>query len=294
MRMILFVVLLAASYPAHAAFNLGKVREGIREGIGNLDKDIGNCFQGGCDVFWILNQRIDDGIQSKANSLVGPARDAFIQVMDDLFKNKLNSFLDKVNDDASGRIDQASDRADKIVNETITGVLHIIDATGDLIENASAELQKAILLGSQEANNLVDKINKDAINLVDKINRDLSELIEDIDCKGIGIVEVVKDFVTELTAFPRPWDHCYTDLGYWFSVPSSNDPLNWYRINKCLLIRDVDNSKTVYDIRFNYARLSLWARRMKCIAQNQLATQIADEDSKTYAKSFEMWFLASR
>src|SRR5262249_54568685 len=138
----------------------------------NLGKEIGHCFHGGCDVVWSLNQRIDDGIQSKANSLFGPARDAFIQAMTDLFDNKLNPFLDKVNNDLSARIGQAGDRADKIIKEATNGILKIVDAAGDLADKTAGDITKIILLGGQEADRLVDKINED-----------ISRLVDDVDCK---------------------------------------------------------------------------------------------------------------
>jgi hypothetical protein len=62
----------------------------------DLGKEIGNCFHGGCDVVSDQNRRIDGGIRSKAESLFGPARDAFIQAMTELFDKKLNPFPDRI------------------------------------------------------------------------------------------------------------------------------------------------------------------------------------------------------
>jgi hypothetical protein len=249
----------------------------------NFGKELGNCFQGGCDVVWGVNQRSDAGIQSKASSLFGPARDAFIQAMTDLFDKKLNPFLDRVNNDLSARIEQAGDRADKIVNETTDGILKIIDAAGDLSDKTSGDVQKIISLAFRETDALVNKINAD-----------ISQLIDDIDCKVNGTYQGVIDYFRQLVTLPHPANSCYRDLGYILSVPDGTDTINWYRITKCVWTQDLDNSRTTEDIKNNYARLSVLARRMKCITQDALATQLANEDSKKYAQSFEIWLLSSR
>jgi hypothetical protein len=242
MRAIFVIVLLATvipSFPA-AAFNLGK--------------ELGNCFHGGCDVVWGLNRRIDQGIQSKAASLVGPVRDAFIQAMTDLFDKKLNPFLDKVNDDLGARIDQVGNRADKIVDETTTGILKIIDAAAEVAEQTSGDVQKIILLSFRETDLLVDKINGD-----------ITALVDDIDCKFNGTFQGLIDELSRLLpAPPHPFDLCYTGLGYILTVPDRIDIINWYRITKCVWKRDLDSSKTVEDITSNYARLSTLARRVRC------------------------------
>jgi len=249
----------------------------------NLGKDVGNCFQGGCDVVWSLNQRIDQGIQSEANSLIGPARDAFIAAMADLFDNRLSPFLGRVNDDLSARIGQVGDRADKIVSETTDGLLKIIDAAGDLADRTSGDFQKIILSATREA-----------ANLEDKVNRDIAALVDDIDCKVNGTFEGLVDYFRQLATIPHPADACYRALGYFLTRPDSTDTTNWYRITKCVYMRDLDNSSTVSDIKFNYTRLSQLARRYRCIAQDPLATQLANADTKVYVTKFEMWFLASR
>ena len=203
--------------------------------------------------------------------------------MTDLFDRKLNPFLDKLNDDTSARIAQAGDRADKIVQETTDGILKIIDAAGDLAERTSGDVQRIIV-----------QVVRDANALIEKVNADLLALVDDIDCKIDGSIQGVIDYFRRLPTIPHPLDSCYTDLGYIITVPDGTDTINWYRITKCLRTRDLDNSKTVEDITSNYARLAELARRMKCVAQVPLATQLANADSKRYAASFELWFLASR
>ena len=261
-------VLIVATTPANA-FNLGK--------------EAGNCFHGGCDIVWGINQRVDAGVRSKAESLFGPARDAFIEAMDHLFDKKLNPLVDRLNDDLSAKIGQVGDRADKIVQETTDGILKIVDSAGDLADKVTNDVNKIILVTFHEADQLIDKVNTD-----------IKALLDDVDCKVNGSINGVVDYFRQLATFAHPWDACYTDLGYFATVPDATDTINWYRITKCTWTRDLDNSKTVEDIKYNYARLSVLARRMRCIAQDAPATQLANTDANNYARNFEMWLLASR
>jgi hypothetical protein len=270
-----------AAFAGSAVF--ASVTQSGVSGAFDLNKEVGHCFHGGCDLVWSLNQRIDDGIQSKSESLFGPARDAFIQAMNVLFDQKLNPFLSNVNTDLAARIGQVGDRADKIVAETTTGVLDVIDAAGNLSEKTTGDVQKVILLSFNQADTLENKINSD-----------VSALVEDVDCKVNGTFEGLIDWFRQLVTIPHPTDACYTILGYRFSVPDSIDTINWYRITKCEWTKDLNNSQTVEDVKYNYARLSVLSRRMKCIAQDPIATQLANTDAKTYAESFEIWKLASQ
>ena len=161
-----------------------------------MGREIGNCFHGGCDVIWGINQRIDQGIQSKANSLVGPARDAFIQAMTDLFDKKLNPFLDRANNDLSAENGSGREiEPDKLVEETTNGILAIIDAAAEVAEKTSGDVQKIILLSFHEADKLIDKVNLKILALVD-----------DVDCKVNGTFGGVIDFFRQLATPPHPFD----------------------------------------------------------------------------------------
>ncbi len=247
----------------------------------NLGREVGHCFHGGCDVIWGVNQRIDDGIRSKAESIATPFREAFEAAMTQLFDKKLTPFWEKVNGDLAARIDQGGDRADKIIRETQDGVLKIIADAAALAEKTAGDVAQIIQQSFAEANSLEAKINDD-----------LRALVEDIDCKIGGTRDGLIDWLRQLVTFPHPWDSCY--MSYGVLPPSSTDYVNWYRIIKCTYVRDLDNSKTVEDIKFNYARLSQLSRRTRCVAQDPVTSvQLADE-SHAYAINFEMWRLASR
>ena len=126
----------------------------------NLGKEIGHCFHGGCDVVWTLNQRFDEGIMSKSQSIIGPAKDAFLQAMEILFDKKINPMIDKINTDFSDRLDQAG----QILRTTEKGVDEIIDRAAEkatLLEHKLIEDIKSQIIDNsfRQANDLVDKVD---------------------------------------------------------------------------------------------------------------------------------------
>ena len=188
----------------------------------DLGKEIGHCFHGGCDAIWSANQRIDDGIRSKSDSLVGPAKTAFDNSMRVLVDNRLNPLLDKLNGDLSARIDQASNRADQVLNDTQSGILTIIDHAGDIAAKTDGTVKAIIKQTFDDTDALERKVNFDVLNLID-----------DVDCKIDGSFEKLKAWLASLVTVPHPFEACYTDLGYVLSTPSNTDYVNWYRITQC-------------------------------------------------------------
>jgi hypothetical protein len=252
----------------------------------NLSKEIGHCFHGGCDVAWTLNQRFDEGIRSKSESIVGPAKEAFLQAMDMLFDKKLNPMIDKINTDFSDRLDQAG----TILQNTEKGIDEIIDRAAE----------KAILLEHESIDDIksqiIDASFKQANDLVDKVDNDIEKLIADIDCKFAGQEAAIQEYIKATFSFiPHPLDECYRDNGFVFSLPDSRDYINIYFILKCQYNRDLRNSSNVGLIKKNYSRLVSIARRFQCIEQsNHAFYEVTSQDIKTASEKFEMWLLASQ
>jgi hypothetical protein len=248
----------------------------------DLGKEVGNCFSGGCDVIWGINQRIDGGLRSKSESLVGPAKQAFDEAMTQLFNTHLNPFLANLNSDLAARIDQGADRANALVHETENGILALIDHAGDIAERTNGDVQQTVNLVFNEATAFETKVDKD-----------LSSLVADIDCKVNGTYDGLILWFSTLVTSPHPFDACYTTLGYYVTTPASQDYINWYRITKCEYMKDLDQSHTVYDIKANYARLSELARRFSCVAQDPVSTSLLTSDVATYVRNYDLWRIAS-
>jgi hypothetical protein len=102
----------------------------------NIGREAGNCFSGGCDVIWHLNQRFDQGLQSKSESLVGPAKQAFDDAMRELFDQRLTPMIGMVNSMAAARIWQAQGAADDVIRTAETGVDQILDHAAAVVRSA--------------------------------------------------------------------------------------------------------------------------------------------------------------
>jgi hypothetical protein len=68
---------------------------------------IGGCFHGDCDAIWKLNQAFDSGLRSKSESIVGPFKQAYFDVANDLVNIKINPMISDIDSRIAGRLSQA-------------------------------------------------------------------------------------------------------------------------------------------------------------------------------------------
>ena len=252
----------------------------------DLGKEVGNCFSGGCDVAWHLNQRVDQGIRSKAESLVGPVREAFLEATNVLFDEKINPLIDKVDRISKARLQEV----EGLVKDTEAGILNII-------ETAAAEAQNT-------AHHTVQEIRKDIIDntfiqvnqTIDSVNTKARNLVQETDCRINGSIAQHQEWIENTIVFlPKPFNDCYTRRGFVFTTPSGTDYFNQYLINQCMIEKELDASTTVGEIRNQYARLSVLARRYACIVRDAgPAESEIYEDADRYSQSYALWFLATR
>jgi hypothetical protein len=252
----------------------------------NPAKDIGKCFHGGCDVSYQLNKRIDDGIRSKSEAMVGPVKEAFIEAMDVLFDKKLNPMIDKINLAATARLDQVG----TLISEAQTGIDEIIDHAAD---RANALVGQSVETIKKD---IIDNTFQQADALVDKIDDSIHDIIRQIDCELLdGNVAAVDEFVSaQLKLLPGLFDGCYRVAGVGVLGPKASDWIMIYRIRQCQLEKELHKSATVAAVRDNYARLLLVTRRFKCIMIEPNAVQLLAEDSERYGLAFELWTRASK
>lgn len=252
----------------------------------DLRKEIGNCFSGGCDVAWNLNKRVDDGIRSKAESLVGPVKEAFIEATNILFDEKIGPLIDKVDRISKARLVEI----EGLVKETEAGILNVI-------ETAAAEAQKTTHQTVQEIRkDIIDSTFTQVNQTVDLINTKARDLIQNIDCRIDGSVSKFQEWVKHTIVFvPRPFNDCYTRRGFVFTTPSGTDYFNHYLINQCMYEKDLDKSTTIEEIKNQYARLSLLARRFACIVRDAGPAEAEIyADADRYSQSYALWVLATK
>jgi hypothetical protein len=243
------------------------------------------CFQGGCDVVWQLNQRFDDGVRSKSESLVGPAKQAFIDAMNVLFDQKLKPLIDQIDAVATGRLAQF----DKTVKDAEAGIDAIITHAGivavDLVGQTTEQIKTKI----------IDEAFLQADALVDKVTANVNAIIENVDCKIDGQRDKLIEWWRSMIPFANPLNHCYRENGATIFVPTSDDYIKKYRIQECLHKDDLNASRTVRDVKDNYARLLLLVRRFACITnQTPEAQLIINRDGARYHRDFEAWWLMSQ
>jgi hypothetical protein len=119
------------------------------------------CFQGGCDVVWQLNKRFDDGLRSKSESLVGPAKQAFIDAMNVLFDDKLKPLIAQIDAVATGRLSQL----DQTVKDAEAGIDAIIAHAGVVAANLVGQTTDQI------KTKIIDEAFLQADELVSNITR---------------------------------------------------------------------------------------------------------------------------
>ncbi|WP_085043905.1 hypothetical protein [Ensifer aridi] len=252
----------------------------------DLREEVGNCFSGGCDVAWKLNRRVDQGIRSKAESLVGPVKEAFIEATNVLFDEKIGPLIDKVDRISKARLQEV----DALVKETEAGILNVI-------ETAAAEAQNTTHQTVQEIRkDIIDNTFAQVNQTIDLINTKAADLIRNIDCRINGSVAEYQEWIQNTLVFvPKPFNDCYTKRGFVFTTPSGTDYFNHYLINQCMIEKELDESTTVEEIKNQYARLSILARRFSCIVRDAgpAEAEIYD-DADRYSQSYALWVLATK
>jgi hypothetical protein len=243
------------------------------------------CFQGGCDLVWQLNKRFDDGLRSKSESLVGPAKEAFIQAMNVLFDQKLKPMITQIDTVATARLAQ--------FNQTIQDAERGIDA---ILTHAG--VVAAGLVGQtadQIKTRIIDEAFAQADALVDRVTASVNEIIENVDCKIDGQRDKLVEWWRSIIPLANPLNHCYRENGATIFAPASDDYIKKYRIQECLYKDDLTASGTVRDLTDNYGRILLLVRRFACITNQTPAAQlIINRDGARYQKEFQIWWLMSQ
>lgn len=238
-----------------------------------------------CDVIWEANKRIDGGLRSKSESLVGPAKDAFIEAMDYLFSQKLTPFLDKVDGMAAARLNQVQG----IVDNAEKGIHDIIDHAATTAEKLADRTVEQI------KQQIIKETFAEARILVDDIDAKLNAIIDKIDCTIRESRDAVIEWVrSQGQLLPNLLDVCYRINGYYLGAPRSDDYLKIYRIRQCQLEQELAASKTAGAIMDNYARLAELGNRFGCIMNDASSRALMERDSEGYRRRFHIWFVATK
>jgi hypothetical protein len=238
MRLFWLVVAAFLAQSAHVAEGAGFFENAWREG--------NNCaLHGGCDVIWSANRALDDGIRSKAESLTGPLKTLYEQVMADFVNNKWPALLSGL--DVSIRNDV------NLIDSKVTELLNRVEAISDhVIDHLQDGAQKLIADVSDDANRLIVRMSTEARTILD----------DEVNCK------IVHGALAEAEADIQSWfSHFHwttTCEGEHGGNPSQNDYTNMTLIAWCDVKRSITLKSNVLEIYRKYAELSDKTTKMRC------------------------------
>jgi ElaB/YqjD/DUF883 family membrane-anchored ribosome-binding protein len=236
--------------------------------------DLGRCFSGGCDVAWELNRRFDDGLRSKSAGLVGPIKQAYFDIANDLFDTKLRPMINDIDQRAQARIKD---------------VKSLVDDAGKIIDTSLAAAERAAHNTLEQAQAIVKETKAQIDDAIKKID----EEIEKVSCIEGKTVNDVRKLITLDWAIVH-FDSCYTDLNYKWSSPDFDNDVDKYLIKKCLIEKDLNGSLTVKRIIENISRLSQLASETECILRKTTGSTLASDDANRYTKDFAVWYLTAK
>jgi hypothetical protein len=280
--------LLAGLLPIHNAAHSRSLFE-------NIKRETGRCFHGGCDVAWHLNKRFDDGLRSKAESLVGPAKAAFIEASDHLFNKHVGPTIDRV-DAILGTLGARLDQTRDIVHDIEHGIDALLDKAQEVAKSTLGDVQAIVNTTFDRADELLRKAVQQA-----------QELIRHLACLRDGTAQVARAAMSDLArAFsPLPTfmitalNQCYSQHGHMFLYdyltrpPASDDFIRIFYIKECQIREEMGRHSEVDQIVRSYIELEELARRTTCamegnvLAQSELAQRVS-----YYRERAAIWQLA--
>jgi hypothetical protein len=230
----------------------------------NIGHEAGSCLHGGCDVIWSLNQRFDKGLSSKVESLAGPAKQAFEEAADYLFKNELDPFLSRVDSLTEARIAQI----DKVFQDAIAKAE---TATNNTIDRVRSEI---ILTASEEIKKIAD------------------EILNDVKCALFVTSAEAQRFIdNNFTIF----GNLRRTIGDLFNKCAPLDQNNYYSIyfgRKCQYDIQIASSNTVEGLRTSYLEYLEFSSRSICLLSSPKAKQEVASHVSEYARHLDLWSLA--
>lgn len=250
--------------------------------IKDFEREVGNCFSGGCDVVWHLNRQVDSGIRSKASSMAEPFRQAFVDAMHQVFASEVNPLIDKLNLIGLNYFGEAQKLADEIGARAEA-----------IIERAGDQVSANIVLFRQQ---VIETAGKEARALVADIGGRVDKLIDDLRCAAEGAQKGAAEWVKQQITWFGSSNPCWVEYGARWKAPASDDYIKIFRIRECEIRRSISDAKTVRGLLDGYSALNIWARGMRCIAtsaRSSAGTRPMEEVEEESNRAYSLWYFAS-
>jgi hypothetical protein len=188
-----------------------------------------------------LNKAFESGLQGKSEAIVGPFREAYFAVANDLFDKRIGPMIKDVDTRISGRLAQFQG----IVSEAERAIDETLDKAKDLIEQTQGN---------------VDKTIKETELAFDRIMQRVEQEIRELDCIVGSAIEKGDDIAKDI------WGRFIFDALLGLAQPcnwkddnvfaAAGDGIPSYQAAKRILNEKLESSKTVEEIKIIYARLA--------------------------------------
>jgi hypothetical protein len=231
----------------------------------DLGREAGSCLSGGCDVVWEVNKRLDRGISSKFESAAEPVKRAFEEAVHYLFDKELNPFLT--------RLDSLAEEKMRRIEGIFQDSLRLAEqATINTIERVRDEI---IVKASEQLKALADEVLQDVKCGVNFTFQQAQNFM-DVNFRLFGDLR---------DAVARIFDGCpAVDRGSFYSI---------YRGRKCQIDRQMENAKSVEELRQSYLLFLEFNSKSACAVLDRVhVLQEIRRDSDAYANRLDLWNLA--
>lgn len=147
------------------------------------------------DPFGIFKS-LRDKIEDAGKVLIGEAKKAVEEVMNDLFDNKLPKFVDKVSSAVADLMDHAEHDAELLLNYTVGNITNLmeegIDLAGKMVNQSVQEIKQALDdFVDTHLTELLDHIFEGVNELLTRVEKDVQQLV----CEEQAIVKQLELFI---------------------------------------------------------------------------------------------------
>jgi vacuolar-type H+-ATPase subunit E/Vma4 len=220
----------------------------------------------------MMNEAIDK-ILSGMGELINKAKDAINQVMDKLFDEKLKALLQNIQDMIDKNLKQINSYIQQIINQVFDKINELVDHMTNRVKELINETVDQI------KNKIIDEFFDNAQKLVDSINKDIGNLLNRIDDSMYKVYcsertaanQIISIFTANLPFYNPIADICRQKLNEqypghnlkwkFFSRYSQNE---LYQYKKCRLMIDVTEKSPIKSVVLAYSDVELLAGDMRC------------------------------
>ena len=178
--------------------------------LNDFKREVTTCFSGGCDVAWKINQRIDQGIESKAQAAGKGVNKEMQKAADYIFDVKLAPFANTLQKMVNSEVVSAEEAASRLLD-------HVDIVLNTIVDNAQKSSEEIIELTFSKVNILQEDVFRN-------IKISWEKIAKDTDCialKREKYVDSIRDLLKDAFIFFPTRTACHDKHG--ISVKDKSD-----------------------------------------------------------------------